>query len=714
MTGETFRDLSPLLNPQSIAIIGASERPGSAGRLVIENLINLGYQGKIYPVHPKNATVMGYECYPDIQSIPGKIDMMAVLIGAEKVISTLQSGVDVGAKAAWVLASGYAESGPEGKGRQAELIDFANRTGLLVCGPNCVGVANILDRSATYSVALSPRMRPGSVSAVMQSGAICMGLANSARFGFRYLISIGNAAVLDGSDYIGYLVDDPKTKVIVAFLEGIRNPKKFEAAAKAAADAGKPLLVVKAGRSEKAQKAVQAHTGSLAGSDVVLDAVFRRYGVIRLNDLDELVEAAELFSHCPMPKNDGVGMLSLSGGQIGLVADVAQGLKLNFSTLSEKAVQGLKAVLPPYNSIENPLDAWGSGDLENTYPGCVDVIAQEDSIGLIAMTRDTPPGVAKREIDQSMRIAEAAIKAKKETGKPILLFSTVSSGFEQEVVDVLRANDIPYLQGTSETMRAIEAFEKYATFRKNASNKEVAGCKSPSNLADWKQKLNNRKGQSLDEVESRQLLADYGIQGPREQVAKTSAEAVKLAASIGFPVVLKILSADILHKTEIGGVKVGLQNAAEVEAAYAEVMASATLHKPNAVIDGVLIQEMIPAGTPEVILGIVRDPDFGPSIVFGSGGVLVELIKDSALRIPPLTKNEAREMIASTRGEKLLLGFRGRPIADMDALVDTLVKLSQLAVDFKDEINALEMNPLMVLPDGTGIRAVDSLVEIRA
>jgi acyl-CoA synthetase (NDP forming) len=695
MTGETFRDLSPLLNPQSIAIIGASERPGSAGRLVIENLINLGYQGKIYPVHPKNATVMGYPCYPDIQSIPGPIDMMAVLIGAEKVISTLQSGVDVGAKAAWVLASGYAESGPEGKGRQAELIDFANRTGLLVCGPNCVGVANILDRSATYSVALSPRMRPGSVSAVMQSGAICMGLANSARFGFRYLISIGNAAVLDGSDYIGYLVNDPKTKVIVAFLEGIRNPKKFEAAAKAASDAGKPLLVVKAGRSEKAQKAVQAHTGSLAGSDVVLDAVFRRYGVIRLNDLD-------------------VGMLSLSGGQIGLVADVAQSLKLNFPTLSEKAVKGLKAVLPPYNSIENPLDAWGSGDLENTYPGCVDVIAQEESIGLIAMTRDTPPGVAKREVDQSMRIAEAAIKAKKETGKPTLLFSTVSSGFEQEVVDVLRANDIPYLQGTSETMRAIEAFEKYAAFRKNASNQELAGCQSPASLADWKKKLNSRKGQSLDEVESRQLLADYGIQGPREQVAKTSAEAVKLASSIGYPVVLKILSADILHKTEIGGVKVGLQNAAEVEAAYAEVMASAKQHKPNAVIDGALIQEMIPAGTPEVILGIVRDPDFGPSIVFGSGGVLVELIKDSALRIPPLTRTEAREMIASTRGEKLLLGFRGRPKADMAALVDTIVKLSQLAVDFKDEINALEMNPLMVLPDGTGIRAVDSLVEIRA
>jgi acetate---CoA ligase (ADP-forming) len=714
MTVEVFRDLSPLLNPRSIAVVGASERPGSAGRLVMENLIQLGYKGKLYPVHPKQTTVMGYTCYANLEAIPEPVDMMAVLIGADKVMDTLQNGVNHGVKAAWVLASGFAESGPEGKVRQQELIQFADQTGMLVCGPNCVGVANLLDGSATYSVALSPRMRAGSVSAVMQSGAICMGLANSARFGFRYLISIGNAAILDGSDYIGYLVNDPQTKVIVAFLEGIRNPRKFEAAAKAAAEAGKPLLVVKAGRSEKAQKAVQAHTGSLAGSDVVLDAVFRRYGVVRLNDLDELVEAAELFSHCPLPKKNGIGMLSLSGGQIGLVADVAQGMKLNFPELSQKAVDGLKAVLPPYNSIENPLDAWGSGDLENTYPGCVEVLAREENIGLIALTRDTPPGVAAREVEQSMRIAEAAIKAKEKTGKPTLLFSTISAGFEQKVVDELRQHDIPYLQGTAETLRAIEAFEQYATFRNTATGKEKAGCPSPATLETWRKRLLNKKGKALDELEARQLLADYGIQGPKEKAAQTVEEAVKIAKEIGFPVVLKILSPDILHKTEIGGVKVGLKSAEEVRTAYAEVMAAAKKHSPNAHIEGVLLQEMIPAGTPEVILGVVRDADYGPTIVFGSGGVLVELIKDSSLRLPPLTRTEARAMIAETRGEKLLLGFRGRSKADIDALVDAMVRLSQLAVDFKDEIAALEMNPIMVLLDGTGIRAVDSLVEICA
>jgi acyl-CoA synthetase (NDP forming) len=436
--------------------------------------------------------------------------------------------------------------------------------------------------------------------------------------------------------------------------------------------------------------------------------------VVRLNDLDELVEAAELFSHCPLPKNNGVGMLSLSGGQIGLVADVAQGLQLNFPTLSDEAVEGLKKVLPPYNAIENPLDAWGSGNLESTYPGCVDVMTAEDQIGLIAMTRDTPPGVVNREVEQSMRIAEAAIKAKEHSGKPTLLFSTLSAGFVPDVVDVLRAHDIPYLQGTSETLRAIEAFEKYAAFRRSITDVTPSESQPTVDVAAWKQKLQSRKGKALDELESRQLLADYGIQGPKEQAAKTIRDAVKAATEIGYPVVLKILSADILHKTEIGGVKVGLQSAKEVEQAYEAVTSAAKEHYPSAKIEGVIIQEMIPVGTPEVILGIVRDADFGPTIVFGSGGVLVELIKDSSLRIPPLTRAEAREMIADTRGEKLLLGFRGRPVADMDALVNTLTALSQLALDFKDEISALEINPLMVLPGGNGIRAVDSLVEVRA
>ena len=704
----SFRDLSPLLNPKAIAVVGASDRHGSAGRLVLENLRHLGYQGAVYAVHPKHKRVLGFPCYPDLDSLPGPLDSVAVLLAAEKVLPTLEAAVKAGAQAAWVLGSGFAEAGPEGEARQAELTRFAEETGLMVCGPNCIGVANLVDRVATYSVALSPATRAGGVSAVVQSGAICLGLANAARFGFRYLISSGNEAVLDSADYIGYLASDPHTRVIIAFVEGIRSPQKFVAAAQAAVEAGKPLLLVKVGRSEAARQAVQAHTGSLAGSDAVCDAVFSHLGVMRLDTLDELVEAAVLFLTCPLPQGEGVGLLSLSGGQIGLVADLAQDLGLEFPPFSEEAQQSLVRILPPYSPIVNPLDAWGSGDLERTYPACVEVASRERDIHLLAVSRDTPPKAAPREVEQSLAVAEAAVRAARETGKPVLVFSNLSTGFQPEAKKVLDEGGVPYLQGTRETLRAIQAFVRYAGFRRRMGKPMDAGCLSPPDLPDWRRRLQG----GLSEVEGRALLAAYGIPGPREAVATTTKEAAKAAQHIGYPVVLKILSLDIQHKTEINGVRVGLYDEAAVVTAFRQVMEAARRHHPQARLEGVVIQEMIPAGEVEVILGVLRDPDFGPVVVFGSGGVLVELLEDSSLRLPPLSCEEALEMIHETRGARLLHGFRGRPLADVDALADALVRLSQLAVDLGDLIAALDINPLMVLPRGQGVRAVDALVEV--
>jgi len=709
---ETFRDLGPLLNPKSIAVVGASERPGSAGRLVLENLRNLNYPGEVFAVNPKSDVVLGYPCYPDLKSIPTKVDMAAILVSADKLLPTLKTMNELGIPAAWVLASGFAEAGPEGKLLQAEAAQYAREKGLLLCGPNCVGVVNLADRSATYSVAISQALKAGEVSAVMQSGAILMGLANSAPFGFRYLISSGNEAVLDSADYIGYLATDPKTRVIVAFLEGIRDANKFIAASRAAFAAGKPVLVLKVGRSEAAQRAVQAHTGSLAGSDIVLDSVFRDEGVIRLDSLDELVETARLFLTCPLPVSDGIGLLSLSGGQIGLLSDLAQNMNLNFPVLSEETQSRLREVLPPFTSIANPLDAWGTGDLEKMYPACVDAISKDPAISLIAMSRDTPPHVASREVEQSMRVAEAAVRAKKETSKPVLLFSNFSAGLEPQVESYLMENGIPYLQGTPETLRAIQAMEQYTAFKKHSKNPYISGYPSPENLSDWRKRL-SKPGADLDEFEGRKLLADYGIPGPKEVTAVDEDTAVLNAERIGFPVVLKILSADIQHKTEAGGVRIGLKDGAAVRNAFREVMASALHYKPKAHLDGVLIQEMISNEAVEVILGIVRDENFGPVIVFGSGGILVELMKDSAVHLPPISRENALDLINQIRGKKLLDGYRGRPAADIEALADTLVRLSQLAIDLGDQIVALDINPLMVLPAGKGVRAVDVLVELK-
>jgi acyl-CoA synthetase (NDP forming) len=575
-----------------------------------------------------------------------------------------------------------------------------------------VGVANLVDRSATYSVALRPSIKAGGVSTVMQSGAILMGLANSARFGFRYLISSGNEAVLDSADYIGYLAGDPKTKVILAFLEGIRDADKFLRAARAAFAAGKPILALKVGRSDAAQRAVQAHTGSLAGSDAVLDAVFEREGILRFDSLDELVEAAQLFLTCELPAKDGIGMLSLSGGQIGLISDLAQNLHLSFPALADTTRQALAEILPPFSSIANPLDAWGNGDLEKMYPRSVEAVAKDPAVGLIAMSRDTPPGVAPREVEQSMRMAEAAIRARSETGKPVLLFSNYSVGFDPQIETALAEGGVTYLQGTPETLRALQAFEHYAALKRAPQKAAAIEVRPPAALNEWRLRLARAGKQGLDELEARELLALYGIHGPKERVALSEDAAADCAAEIGFPVVLKIRSRDIQHKTEAGGVRVGVKDGEAVRAAYREIMASARAYNPQARLEGVIVQEMIPADAVEVILGVKRDASFGPVVVFGSGGVLVELVKDSVLRLPPLAAEDAREMVGRTRGKKLLDGFRGRPAADIDALVETLVNLSRLAVDFAGQIAALEINPLMVLPKGRGVRAVDTLIEL--
>ncbi|MBL7064607.1 MAG: acetate--CoA ligase family protein [Anaerolineae bacterium] len=711
MTHEAFRDLSPLLDPRAIAVVGASGRAGSAGSLVLGNLRQLGYSGAVYAVHPKHDEVLGYPCYPDLAALPGPVDTVAVLLSADKVIPVLEGAVAAGARAAWVLASGFGEAGPEGQARQDDLASFAKESGLLLCGPNCIGVANLVDRVATYSVALSPAAYSGGVSAVVQSGAVCMGLANSVRFGYRYLISSGNEAVLDSADYIGHLAGDSRTDVVIAFLEGIRSPRRFVAAAQALREVGKPLLVVKVGRSESARQAVQAHTGSLAGSDAVVDAVFRKLGVVRVDTLDELIEAAELFATAPLPRGDGIGLLSLSGGQIGLVADLAEELHLDFPELSQKAQRQLSDILPAFSPIANPLDAWGSGDLERTYPACVRVVSEEKQVHLLAVSRDTPPQVAAREVEQSLAVARAAVQARQSTGKPVVVFSNVSSGFHPEAKRVLSDGGVPYLQGTRETLKALQAFARFAEDRHRGAPTDATESMSPDELPLWRKRLRRSHG-SLSEIEGRQLLAAYGIAGPKEGEATTAEEAVSLAQRIGYPVALKIASADIQHKTEIRGVRIDLGDDAAVSSAFGEVMRSARHHHPLARIDGVLIQEMMPTDSVETILGMLRDPHFGTVVVFGSGGILVELIEDSSLRLPPLNRAEALAMIEETRGARLLRGFRGRPVADVGALVEAILGLSQLALDLGDLISAIDINPLMVLPEGQGVRAVDALVEL--
>jgi acyl-CoA synthetase (NDP forming) len=703
------RDLQPLLAPRAIAVVGASDRPG-AGANVLENLLRLGYPGHVYPVNPKYTELAGWRCYPSLGELPEPIDSVAILLGSRQVLPVLEQAVLKGARAAWVLASGFGEAGPEGEIAQRELTCFAAARGLALCGPNCIGVVNLHARMATYSVALPDTIRSGHVGAVVQSGAVCLGIANANRgFGFSTLISSGNEAVLDNSDYIAYLIDDPQTHVVIAFIEGFKNPDKFVWAAERARQQGKPLLVVKVGRSDVARRATLAHTGSLAGSDAVYDALFRKHAVIRLDSLDELLEAAELFVKSPLPEGRGVALLTLSGGQIGLIGDLMQGLDLHLPAFSEEARSALAQVLPAYSTIANPLDAWGAGDFEHTYPACMHIVAQEPDVHLLAVSRDSSPGIAAPEVRQSLVILEAASAVAAASRKPVVVFANIANGIDPAVKERADALGLALLQGARASLRAIEALVRYAGWARRAPADDPRSPVSDFEIMALRRELVG-KPDGLTEQAGKRLLAAYGVPVAREALATSPSEAARLARQFGASVALKIQSPDILHKTEVQGVLLNLQGPSAVRRGYAEILQNVRRYNPAAHIDGVLVQEMVPPGAVEVIVGSSLDPEFGPVIVFGLGGVLVELFQDSSLRLAPVSRAEALEMIMETRGAALLRGYRGRPAADVEALADAICRVSHLAADLRNEIAAVDVNPLMVLPAGEGVVAADALV----
>jgi acyl-CoA synthetase (NDP forming) len=465
-----MRDLTPLLKPKTIAVVGASERFG-AGSLVIENLHTLGFPGKIIPINPRYKELFGYPCYPSLAQVPAEmdIDCAAILLGYQQVNTVLEEAGRRRVRGAWAFASGFTEAGPEGEKLQEEMKRICGANDIQFCGPNCVGYVNLQERVGTYSAPISPTLRKGGVSAVAQSGSVILALANSNRgIGFNFLISSGNEAVVDLSDYIEYLLEDDGTEVIITFIETIRRPEAFMRACIRAAEKAKPIIAVKVGRSEIARQVALSHTGALTGADGVQEALFKKLGVIRVDDLDQLLETAEAFARCRkrLPKGNGIGAIAVSGGEIGLISDLAQGLSLRFVSLSSEAQLELRKRLPSFTAIGNPLDGWGSGDLAETYPACLEVLAEEEEVDLIVVSQDSPPGMADKQANQYADVARAAVRAAG-SGKPVVAISHVSGGLDARVRQVLEEGNIPFLQGTREGLLAIHHLIEYARFQRN-------------------------------------------------------------------------------------------------------------------------------------------------------------------------------------------------------------------------------------------------------
>ncbi len=703
--------LEPLLHPRSIAVLGASPRASSLGQTVVRNLIDAAYSGAVYPIHPTAREVDGIACYDGLRALPTVPECAVVCLGADKVVDALQEAAALGVRGAVVLASGFAETDADGKARQHALESLCARTGMVICGPNCLGLVNVAAGIPLYSASLGSDLRRGTLAVISHSGSCCISLSGVERLSLSYLISAGNGAVVDMADYLDYLADDASTRAAALFVETIRNPRRFARAAAKMHAAGKPIIALKVGRSEKGAAAAASHTGSLAGANAVYQDFFRRIGVIAVGDFDELVESCVLMqSTRRLPRGRGVAVLNVSGGEIALTCDLADEAGIELPALSEETITRLRNVLPAFATPRNPLDATGTAVFDMAmYRACIEALAGDPAVAIVGVSQDCPAGTGTAQAETYRVIASTTATAACAIEKPLFFYSNLASGLHPRVVEPLYAAGVPALQGARATLLAVRRLIDYAHFKPedaaDLADESVGRRTLP--IAKWQQRF--ERGTTLTEREAKVFLAEHGFPVTRERLARDADEAVVAAREIGYPVALKIESVDVLHKTEAGGVRLNVQSEPELLHAFEGLVGSVQRFAPNARIAGVLVQEMVNGGV-EVLAGVSRQAPFAPAIVVGSGGVLVELVRDSALALVPVDETRARALITSTRLATLLEGFRGAPPADIEALVRLIVQLSDLAMTYQAAIDSLDLNPVAVLPRGQGVRVLDALL----
>ena len=704
-------DLQTLFTPRSIALIGASES-SSRSRALFNNLTEFGYRGKIFPVHPKREKVFGLKCYPRVTDIPEVVDACVIAIPRDHVIAALEGCAEKGVRAGVIVSAGFAEASAEGKALQDRIKQIAEAAKIRICGPNCFGVANIHDRVALLLGTDVRHVRPGKIGLLFQSGGLLnltLLAAWDRGWGVSYAISCGNEAVIDVAHYAEYLVRDERTKIVAVLTEGIKDPETFRQVAKIAAGLEKPLVVLKIGKSEKAVKAAQAHTGALVGSDAVYDAVFKQHGVVRVHDLDDLIETVELFSKRKKLTGGRLGFIAPSGAECGLIADIAAETAIDLPEFSLKTIDRLKQVQSPFLSIRNPMNAPEQYTRKaEVFNQCVAALLSDENIDILGLRLPLPR--LREDRDVVDRFADL-VTASEKTDKLLILFSRASVSLPEYWRQLLSEHEIPFLLEYRKGFKALKSLLSYQRF----IDRDPASVHAPARAAvdvDKVRGMVQTFGRRLTERQSKQILAEYGIPIAAESLATAAEEAVGIARAIGYPVVLKIESPEITHKTEAGAVEINVNSDAEVHGAFSRIISNARAYNPVAGISGVLVQEMVRGGT-EIIIGMTRDRQWGSTIVLGLGGVLVEVLKDISMRVAPLSRFDVEEMLNELKGVRILQGFRGRAPSDIDALIDVALRFSQLCVDLKNDLDEIDINPLLVLDNGKGAKVVDCLMTRR-
>ena len=695
-------NLNKLLKPTSVAVIGASEKEGFGGDVCRNILSYVEDRSHVYFIHPKRDSVFGVPCYKSISDVPENVDLMVICTSQKTVIPLLQEGAKKGVGGAVVFASGYGEVGTaEGKQNEAELIAAAKELDIAVMGPNCAGFVNYIDNVQAFAFISAKRDRKGSVGVVSQSGQLCLSMMDDPGMRFSYNISAGNGKIVQMEDYMDFLVDDEDTKVVSIYIEGVKNADKFAAVLKKAAEKRKPVVILKAGRSAKGGAIAASHTGSLSGSDASFDAVLKKFGAIRVDDLEELIAMSLMLSTIMkrMPEKATFASMNLSGGETGICADVGSLNGIEYPDFTEETLKKLKEQLPSYASPNNPLDMTASLSYDaDLYAGALRTVMDDPNIGMVLIGYTLLLEIADPCIHYMYKGIEKVVQEKGGNCKPIAMIPFAENTRNPEYQEKLFQIGVPVLPPPVYAFKLLRHLADFIAYEPETKTLELAVGHPKS-----------EETQALSEHESKQELKVYGVPVPDEVIVTSKEEAAQFAKNHPDPLVMKVESADILHKSDVGGVKLNVCGPEAAEKAYEEIMESVTAKRPDAHINGILTVPMLDAGV-EIIIGVNNDPQFGPMIMVGMGGVFVEVFKDVALYPAPLKEEEALEMLKSLKSFKLLNGYRGTEKCDIKALCQTIVAISNYAQANKDVLKELDINPLFVYPEGKGVGVADALI----
>ncbi len=700
-------DLQPIFSPRSVAVIGASRKRGTVGGEIFHNLLANGFEGPVYPVNPTSRTVQSVRAYASIKDIPDEVDMAVVVVARDYVHGVVKECGEKGVKAIVVISAGFGETGESGKRLQDEIVRTVKQYKMRMVGPNCLGVLHTdpkISLDATFAPTWPP---PGRVSFSSQSGALGLAILDYARalgIGVRSFVSVGNKADISGNDLIAHWEEDPETDVILLYLESFGNPRKFINLAKRVGRK-KPIVAVKSGRSASGARAASSHTGSLAGTESAVEALFAQTGVIRTDTIEELFDMAMLLANQPVPASNRIAILTNAGGPGIMATDACEARGITLSHLDPKTEAALHAFLPAEASVKNPVDMIASASAEG-YKRAIPLLLDDPNVDSLLVIFVPPIVTEAGAVAAAIREGLAASPHARE--KTVLACFLGTRGVP-EALATLHAGKVPSYSFPEDAAIALSRAMRYGRWRSQPEGTvptfDVNKDRVSRVLADAREK----KLTWLDPAGVRDVLEAYGIKMPGTAKARSADDAARAAQQIGFPVAVKLDSKTITHKTEVGGVKLGLKSASEVQAAFYDIEASLERLGKKSEMDGVVVQQMAPEGV-ETIVGATVDPAFGHVVMYGLGGVLVELLKDVAFGVAPLSDLDAERMIERVKGSRMLEGFRGSPQVDRAALRDAILRVSQLVGDFP-EVEEMDLNPVRVMRSGA--LAVDARIRVK-